>query len=65
MGHGAALRSPLQHDAQHVVAIGEAMRLDLEGFAGGAFDRKAPCIHHRQHRVDNGPHAALVGHAAR
>src|ERR1700676_4967143 len=50
---------PAQHHAQLIVAIGEAMRFNPDGFAGDALDGKAAAVDRRQERVDHRTYPAL------
>ena len=60
VGVGLVGRAPAQHDARHVVAVGEAVGGDAHRVARHALDREAAAVDIRQHRVDDGAHAAVV-----
>ncbi len=54
------LGTPAQHDAQRIVAVGEAVCLDGEGIADDALHCETPAVHGRAHRVDDRARAALL-----
>ena len=61
---GPAFGLPLQHRAQLVVTIGDDVGFHVQWLAHHALDREAAAIDHRQHRIDDGAHAAAVGRHA-
>ncbi len=44
---GVGFGAPTQHHAQHVVPVGEAVRLDAQGLARDGLDGETACVHHR------------------